>query len=419
METSLAAQVLADPDSYSEQDVYHAVTQSTHNVGAWVQILDEDERPMWEIDTITDGGVSFDISQTPDRTLGVTVLDIGGRLLSGAPIEEAAEARRFVRAIYAKQTPKGWFRFPMFTGPMSSGGLRRQGAEVSISCQGKESLYIDPFVTWTAQVFPKHTKLVEVIHDIAHAHGERRFRLPNPDRKLAKRMVVPRFSEPWKYIKIAASKLGMVPYFDGEGYLSLRQKRPKTVAYTFDPAVVLTPPELADDYTTLINAAVTAGPNPDGPVKALHVPAQLPPANPFSPQRMARHDIPRRAVATDDLNWDWHIPKVDGKELTGKARDRYLLQFEAKKRDDLKAHSESMLSLPQKTVSFDALPVPHLRPGMLCRILGEYEEQQVDEKFLLRSGFFPLTADSPMTVGTWKPIAANWKAIHNRARGSR
>jgi len=218
-------------------------------------------------------------------------------------------------------------------------------------------------------------------------------------------------------MKAAASKIGMVPYFDGEGYLNLRRVRPRTVAYVFDAEVVLTPPEIADDYTTIINAAVTSGPNPDGPVKALHIPAQLPPANPFSPQRMARHNVPRRAVATDDLGWDWREPWNRGEKppkYTKKQRDAYYLQFESKKKDDLKRHSENMLQVATKTVSFDSLPVPHLLPGMLCRIVGEYEDQQVDERFTLRSGFHPLTANNPMTIGTWKPISANWKSIHRR-----
>ena len=50
-------QVLTDPDSYSDQDVYHATVRTHHRVGSWLQILDEDEQVMWELPDVTDGGV--------------------------------------------------------------------------------------------------------------------------------------------------------------------------------------------------------------------------------------------------------------------------------------------------------------------------------------------------------------------------
>lgn len=414
------SQVLANPSAYSEQDVYHATLQTSHRVGAWLQILDENERPMWELPEITDGGVSFDISQSPDRSLDLTVLDVKGRLLSGMGHEEAMEARRFVRLIYEVEVTAGWLRFPIFTGPLSSGGLRRQGAEVQITATGKESAYLAPFVTWTHQHFPKGTPIIDVIHDLAYDMGERRFRLPDgDDAKLAKRFVVPQFSEAWRYIQRAAARIGRVPYFDGEGYLNLRMQNPKTVGYTFDETVVLTVPELDDDYTTIVNAAMSTGPDPDGPVKPLHIPAFLPPGSPFSPQHMARHGVPRRAVASDDVNWDWHEPWQEGKKppkYTKKQQNAYYLQIEDKKRASLAVHSQSMLRTARKSLSFDALPIPHVLSllGHPVRIVGEYEEQPVSETFILRSGFFPAVCTNPMTIGSWRPLAVNWKAKHPR-----
>ncbi len=407
---SYYAQVLTDPTSYSDQDVYHATIRSHHRVGAWVQILDENEQPLWELPDITDGGVSFDTGQSPERSLDVTVLDVGGRLLSGAPWEEAAEARRFVRAIYAQETSRGWLRFPMFTGPLSSGGISRQGAQVTISATGKESLYLEPYTLWENFHRPKKTKVIEAIHDLAYAHGERRFRLPELDARLHKRLVVPRFAEPWPRIQRMARQVGHTAYFDPEGFLALRPAAPRTVGYTFDDDVVLTPPEVADDYTSLINQAVASGPDPDGPMTPLRVPVSLPPGNPFSPRGMARHGVPRRAIATDEVSWDWKFPKDAD---TAEEKRKWVLQVEGKKRDDLKARATSMLQVPSKTVSFDCLPIPHLRPGMVCRVLGTYDDTPIDERFVLRSGFFPLTVASPMTVGTWKPVL-NWRAGRKR-----
>jgi hypothetical protein len=408
------AQVLADPELYSDQDVYHATIRHHHRVGAWVQILDENEQVMWEISDVTDGGVSFDITQTPERSLDVTVLDIGGRMLSGAPWEEAAEARRFVRAVIGKETSRGWLRFPMFTGPLSSGGISRQGAEVGIRAEGKESLYLEPYTLWEAFHAPKKTKVVDAIHDLAYQQGERRFRLPELSTRLHKRLSIPRFEEPWPRIQRLAAGTGHIAYFDPEGFLSLRPATPRTVAYVFDDDVVLTPPEVADDYTTLVNVASASGPDPDGPMGPLRVSQSLPPGNPFSPHGMARHDTPRRAIATDEVSWDWKFPKDAD---TDAEKKKWILSVEARKTDDLKDRAKSMLRVPQKQVSFDCLPVPHLRPGMLCRVIGDYEDQPIDERFVLRSGFFPLTVASPMTVGTWKPVLANWRATHPRKGG--
>jgi hypothetical protein len=388
-----AALVLANPEKYSHRDHYHAVLRTNHSMGSWLQMLDENEDPLWSMDNIIDGGVTFDVDQTPEMTLSITVIDTKGRFVEGGPWEEAIEARRFIRVIYEKLAPSGWMRFPLFTGPIAAGSIQRQGAQVTIQSASKEFLYLDPYLVWTAQHHQKGKKVTDAIHDIAYDMGERSFNLPDLPNRLQNRVTLKRFAEPWKIIKQLAARLGRVAYFDGDGRLSLRPSHPQNIAYIFEPDMITTDPEITNDYTQVINTAVTTGGDPKGSQKPQHISYTLPDSNPFSPSALARNGVPRRAIIQD--------------------------QIESKKSVEIQKHAKSLVKLPHHNVSFDCLPVPHLRPGMLCRITGEFEDQDVDEKFLLKSGFIPLTANNPMTVGSWRPMVSNWRAMPPRHSGGR
>lgn len=438
----------------------------TRRVRTWLEVLDRDERPHHAFESIVAGGITSDVGQRPRETAEITVLSPPrGRLNT----QVAYRARRFVRLHWEELTPSGWLRFARFTGPITS--FRRQGAQLTFYASSKEYESLDPYLNWTSKTYHPRELVVDVIHDILASRGERLFDLPERSERLGRELAVHRFGESWPVVQRLARQIGRRAEFDGFGHVTLRARTPRHVEFSFTGRHVLSTPEVSKDFVPMRNVAVARGPDPRGFEYTLQSSVALESSNTLSPGKMARNGVPRRAIALEDVSFPDKdrlgaklrldlvtddvaiaVSSLDdfnddgGKVVVGELVFEYndvseegafptLILTEPVgadvdvsagewvspydtavfyRREELRERAKEFIVSIATSVGFDSIPVPHARLGMLARLADTWEGQSIDERFVIRSMFYPATVVEPMTIGTWRRMRISYAPQHRR-----
>ncbi|MFD8618259.1 hypothetical protein [Streptomyces sp. NPDC059513] len=293
---------------------------------------------------------------------------------------------KMIKVIYSVKVPQmnDWVDIPVFCGPVVS--MNREDDVINIECQGKESLAKGATnKTFTRK---KNTNKVNVIRDILRElAGETKFDLVELNYKLPSTYSLGRWSIPWDVAKKLASGMSRQLFYDGRGYCRLRSF-PGTPAFTFkagDGGTVLDAPQITYDSTEVKNAVWVKGGVPKGSKTAVDAFVAAPASHPLSPQKLGRNGVNRYLM--EIIEDDAIRSKAEATEKAGSVLNSRLLQ--------------------EVEVTFNAMPIPHLEPGDVCRI-------QTDEyatTFRLYKFSIPLVAGNEMSVGWVKRMAIRKGAV--------
>ncbi|MET7741975.1 hypothetical protein [Streptomyces sp. NPDC005385] len=293
---------------------------------------------------------------------------------------------RMIKVIYSVKVPQmnAWVDIPLFCGPVIS--MDRDDDVINVEAQGKEVLAKG--AGWNTFTRKKNTNKVNVIKDILKdLAGENKFDFPELSNKLPSDYSLGRESIPWDSAKSLTSGLSRQLFYDGRGYCRMRSL-PGTPVFTFksgDGGTVLTAPKLSYDSSELKNVIQVKGGIPKGSKTAVNVYVAAPSTHPLSPQKLGRNGVPRRLLET--IEDDTIRTKAEATEKAGTTLNDRLLQ--------------------EVSVSFDAMPIPFLEPGDLCRI----QTEEYATTFRLRQFSVSLVAGENMSVGTIKKLAIRKGAI--------
>lgn len=336
---------------------------------------------------LLDGQVVADRTAEVTRAASLTFFDPSHDLKfdTASPHDGVLFLDRMVRITYGVfvESLGRWVNCVVFHGPVTQ--LSRDVDQVSIEAQGKEALANGDF--GSTMSFNKMVRKTDVIKRIMRERaGENRFSIPDLPATIPAPVNVPRNyryaaasqalsgSTPWAAAKKLADSLDRQLFYDGRGVLVLREY-PGNTAWTFrhgEGGDVVTPVKVS--YTASIkNTVIVTGRKPKNAKKAApRVRVSAPNSTGLSPTRLGRNGVPRHL-----------IEEVQSDSVTSTAQARKLA--ERLLDDRLRAGIE---------VSFDALPIPFLDLGDICRV------NTGDASFSFRLNQFTLPlAAGPMTVG--------------------
>lgn len=369
-----------------------------------LSILDMDGDHLSTIgERIVDGQVNVATdADGPSRSMTVTLYDPENRLRldSDAPTAGSLFADRMLRARYGVKVPGvGWVDVPVFTGPVMR--VSRDGVHLTVECQGKEALALQP--VWRAYTVEKGVEKVDAIRRILRERaGETHFDLPDLKVKLGaaatltaqppqKKQAGMNSNTPWVLARKIASSMSRQLFYDGSGRVRLRAL-PANPLFTFDEALIQTPPQVAFDLTEMRNAVRVTGKKlhegkekkgPQIPAHLVRGEAVAPRNHPLSPHRLGR-------TLGDGTVVGRYIPEFVTNDAIRSDR-------EATRR------AKQILAdrlAQQVDISFDALPVPHLEEMDLIRV--SYEDLRFNAR--LRRFSLPLTHAGVMSVGYVKRV---------------
>lgn len=390
-----------------DRAAYLAALRTSHRIKVRVTVRNKDEEELASITPVVlSGAVQVDATAEVTRSLSMVFLDPKHRMTfdAASPSAKALYADNFVSVEYGVHVSaiRRWVWVPVFWGPVTA--FERQGAEVTIEAQGKESLGLEPHLVVNGYTIPHGLATANAVRSVMRRIGETRFRgMGGIKGKLRKHRAVAPGEAPWHVVKgggsdgSGADKPGLVAkssghpflFYDGEGYLTSK-KRGGSSCYTFNGHNVLSQPGFKYDVLEVINRVEVLGGTPRGKPHGPHHRghAELPASHPLSPTSLARNGKKRYMVTF-----------FDSDSLKSDAACR------RKAADILRQHTTEGLE-----ASFDALPVPHLEEyDTVTLALDGYTLT-----FPLTTFTMPLTADSPMTIGGMKAISLSSKK-HNKA----
>ena len=376
---------MARPDlSASDYNAFVAALADPHAIRVDVAVLTLDEEELSRITPdILDGQVDVDADADVTRSLTMTLLDPTHSLQldSDSPDDGALYADRLIQVVYSVLVPSLADRVDVevFTGPIVA--FQRAGDEVTLEAQGKESLAMGWI--WRPLHIKKGARKVDAIRTIlSERGGERRFDLPDLATRLPKPIGLGRAAAAWPRARAVARSMNRQLYYDGRGTCRLRI-RPRRPVFTFRADDVgrlniTGPVTVTHDFTEVRNAVWIKGGRPKGEKKAVEAFAVAPKGHPLSPIRLGRTN------ADGDV-----VPRYLVEE---RSNDHIRSKAEAQRR------AEALLDdvlLETLGVSFTALPVPHLDPLDVVRVVtGDFTANVRIRQFSL-----PLAASGQMTVG--------------------
>lgn len=388
---------------------YHQALGDDHSIRVQVSVLNLEHEHLASIDhRIHEGQVDVSASGEVTRSCEVTFSDETKAISfdSDSPADGALFADRMLRIEYGVKVPDlGWVDAPIFTGPIF--GLRRGNQTTVVTAQGKESLARSPVTAWEPMTVKKGTHKVDAIRRIMRERaGENKFALPDLKAKLPKAVSLGRESEPWKVCQRIAHSMGKQLYYDGAGWLRLREP-PGNAVFTFRDGtggLILpdSPPEVTFDITNVRNVVWVKGGKPKATkrdnetraefetrqdkMRGIRHHAVAPRNHPLSPWRLGRTDAPRfmpHVIENDHIR----------SEKEAKNRAHKVLQ------DLLRQHID---------IGFSCMVVPHLDVLDLARVRTD----AFDFTFRLREFSIPLNAGGQMSVGTTRNVMP--KGRHGR-----
>lgn len=318
---------------------------SPHIVSCRASIMTLDHEPLGPISgRITGGQVNFDANAKITRQLQLSIIDprkeVDVDYDDGQP-----RLNRMVRVHYGVWVEKvinDWVWIPVFTGPITSTSRGDDGV-VAVEASGKESLAQGP--THQPRTFAKGLNRVNVIRVImSELAGETRFRLPKGwPARTAKGISMSKKSSAWSHALILSRSMKAQLYYDGWGWLRLRQV-PIRPSWTFKDGkggMVVSPPSVTEASDTVINRAVVTGAVPKGKKDPLVGTATLPAWHRYSPQSFKRGG--RNKLYVEEVSDDSLRSQKDVDAAAKRIIDRQ--------------------RIAQHTVTFTALPMPLLEEG--------------------------------------------------------
>lgn len=377
----------------SEMRRYRAALRADRRIRIRVDVLNRNEKVISSLSTprtrILEGQVNADFDADVSRSLTLTALDPGRKLHfdGNSPADGALFADRFVRVRYGVwvEALDRWVDVPVFTGPVTR--FDRDGEQVAIEAQGKESLALAPAVMWEKLTIPKGTRKTVAIRRIMEAKGEARFSGFSPTARLPHAVSLARMDEGWKIAQRIARGMDRQLFYDGAGILRLR-RIPRAAAWTFrtgDDGDVLTAPQVAYDMTEVRNAIIVVGRTPEGAKQSIKATAIADRGHPLSPYSLARNGEPR-----------FLAERIEDSSIRSKAEAQRVADSR------LARHLRAEVQ-----VAFESLPIPHLEPGDIVAV----ETDDFAADFPLRSFSLPLTTDGTASVGFMKRARVRKKRI--------
>lgn len=372
---------------------FHAALRQSHLTRIQVDVLNRDEQVIAGLPKpyITSGAVNADMSAAATRSLEMTLVDPEGRLefIPASPSDAGVFADNFLavrRGIYVEELSR-WVDVPIFWGPLT--GVTRDGDEITVKAMGKESLALRPAVVWKPLTIKQRTTVEDAVKKILQGQGEARFGLDtlSPQKRIPRPVSLARTTEAWKVCRKIVGSQNRQLYYDGLGRVRLRAF-PGQPLYTFrsgEAGSITTKPKLDFDMSGLRNLILVLGVKPSGPGKRPHAIAQPPAEHPLSPQSLARNGKPRYLVEVVKAK---HARR---RSQCQKIADRVLAEKLA----------------AAVTISFEALPVPHLEEGDMVAL----EHDGVTYSFQLRQFTIPLTSDEAQSFGFLKRIPLSKRKV--------
>jgi hypothetical protein len=374
----------------TQQGWLHSTLAGSHSIHITIQLLTLSGARVADLSSrLLEGQVNVDYSADVTRNCTLQLLD-PDRALSfetDSADEGAIYMDRMIRVIYSVKVPQmnDWVDIPVFCGPVVS--MDRNEDVISIECQGKEVL--SKGAAWRTFTRKKNTNKANVIKDILEdLSGENKFDFPEVSSKLPSDYSLGRESIPWDSAKKLASGMSRQLFYDGRGYCKMRSL-PGTPVFTFksgDGGTVTSTPQISYDSSEMKNIIWVKGGVPKGSKTAVSVYVAADKSHPLSPSRLGRNGVPRYLLEV--IEDDSIRSKTEAEEKAGTTLNDRLLQT--------------------VEVAFDAMPIPHLEPGDMCRI-------QTDEyatTFRLYQFSIPLHAEGTMSVGSHKNLSVRknaWK----------
>lgn len=400
-----------------------------HEIRIGVTLLDLNMNPAPSISDLSkyllDGQVTVSAAaDVSTRSLSATFLDpeavLG--LDTGDPDDGVLYADRMLRISYEVFVPEvdrldKWMKIPIFTGPITK--FDRSAGVLSVEASGKETL---AGLVWETYTIPKGTNKIEAIKKILRKGGENFFgNLGTTTGVLSSDLVgivtptsstssssssskdTPEGTVMWSQAENIAQGLSRYLYYDGMGYVQMRQF-PTTPEFTFRDGVggsVLKEPQITFDPTLLKNAvrvegkAPTSGAAPKGSFVA-------PREHPLSPWSLGRMVSPDGTIGNEVLVPTYLPEFIQSDSYTTAAACATAAQ-------------EAVMSRINQSIelNFDTLVVPH------AEMNGQYTlstaTPALETSFRLRNYSIPLNSSGVMTVGYTQNQIVNRPAIRNRS----
>ncbi len=416
-----------------QMEAFNATLRTSHRMKAIIHVLDESEKPTSDFNMkfgtthLLEGAVQVDATQDVTRSLSLTFLDPmrrfkwspdhthPGSLYTGdfLSVHYAIQVRDDNRSLgYTTLGPKYhkvgskalidyektyWVAVPVFTGPLVS--YEANGPEITIECQGKESLVLDPMFANEGYKLGKHERVDDAMQEVLRRIGERSFHMPSLPWRLGKDVNVHPTSQPWlvinggsqdstgKNVPGLVNHTGKHPhhaFYDAAGRFTVKRLN-KDVVFRFYNDTIIGQVDATFDTSEFKNHIVVTGSAPKGkgkkPVKAE---LSLPRHNPNSPWKLARNGKPRyltMRVTADNLKTEQECMQ----------RAHHLLNH----------HSQVGV-----TLAFDALPIPMLEPHDVVRVKTE-DGMRLHAP--VKQFTIPLTSGDSMSVGYNKKLKGKGK----------
>jgi hypothetical protein len=380
----------------AQKRLYNAAITGTHRRRIELHILTLDGALVRSLSPkMLDGAVTTDITQTPMQVLSVRFLDRTRSLVfepdsaGDAPVHRKYQVRvddqRYVPTL-------GWVGCLVFTGPIWD--FDRQGGEVSLTAHS-----VDRLASGTvrkARMWTRKTKKTDVMRGLLSAAGATRLRIPDlrfttpvhvhvgvvrrhGERRKVRRVTgfsTNRQDTYWEKASGLADSMNRLLFPTADGTFELRS-HPERPVFHFDAALV-GEPQLHRPGEEGPNTFQVVGAKPKGSKRQVSSGlVGFPASHPLSAESLAWHDEPYQVL---DLIRNPHCKtKAECRALAVRKRDR----------------AARMLV----EVSFDALPIPWLRPWDLVTA----ESGQGRLRVWVRQLTYPLSPDAtPMTVGSVK-----------------
>jgi hypothetical protein len=390
--------------SKTNKALFEAALVSSGKRRITITIRDHDEKKIADLTApaVIEGAVQVDATASVTRSLSLTCLDPNHKLQFdyNSPASGALDADNFVSVEYGVYitSTDSWVDVPVFWGPLTD--FQREGAEVTIEAQGKETLGLDPHLVRNGYTIHRGTTVANAIKNVMNRLGETRYNLETVSGRLHKHRAVIPGESPWAVVAGGGgldstgnptpplvSKVNghAMLFYNGIGRLSHRTRNQNT-AWVFTTDQLVSQAGFHFDILNVRNHVEVKGGTPKKSKKHFRGHATLPDIHPLSPYALRRN-----------------------------GQSRYMVEFfesDSLKSDaDCRTQAELILaahSTEGVEASFECLPIPHLEEYDHVTLNGPGYSMS----FPLQTFTIPLTTDASMSVGASKAVRPRRRRHH-------
>lgn len=333
--------------SKADYDDWARAIRGTHQRRITVTILDLEHDPITGMSSaFVDGEITYDVTREVLQVLSLRLLDPDQTLHfePDSPSTFPLQFSRMIQIGWSIRVPalNRWVTCVPFTGRVTD--FDRDGAMVTITAESKERLALGQ--AGRSYGFPKKTRKTTVIRDLLTAAGETRMAIPSLAATTSDRITVRSMDSLWPRALKLAKSMGYDLFYDGRGRAQMRKLADQPV-WTFDARTLASSVTIDRDPSGVRNRWLVLGAKPKGAKKRVHADLRLPAKHSLSPVSLGRNGQPY-----------FLIEQVDNADIKTSAE---ALNRAKRMRDD------ALRTLT--SYSFDSLPIPHLEPGDLVRVV--------------------------------------------------